>query len=450
MIIVTEAVKGNSGKGVPMFSRSGKQTINQFLSFAAKKKRVIEEPVDEMEMISGIDQEFREIIAREEEIKKQKETEAIQQRNKMKSNSPTKMDKSQGSYSFKVTSRVRHEEAFKNRTNPPDLGKYNINFADSHQRAVKMLNESEANTRPRKRDHEKLNQIDHLCDRLLRSTQHRDNRVEVINSLYRKKQDHYRFNEATMKSQISQLIDDSPKARINRLESTIQDTSFDKLENTGSLSKRSSVNNRKVTISPNKMKTPGRKTNFALDSPEKNSNLRKTISQIKKANSQMKNNASRLSNTLNGSFNLSTESLIRRKYGYKSYALGDEYHIVKNNKNQSLTSAKGLKFNHSVEKRGNFEIIPNISKPFEGHNHVQSINFHRSPDRNLDKKIHFKSTMSKKKKLREILKNRTTKISPFKGTFGSMILSQTEVPEVMKKHVPSFQIGKQTSRKELW
>jgi hypothetical protein len=36
MIIVVESVKGNSGKGVPMYSRTGKQTINQFLAFAAK------------------------------------------------------------------------------------------------------------------------------------------------------------------------------------------------------------------------------------------------------------------------------------------------------------------------------------------------------------------------------------------------------------------------------
>jgi len=38
MIIVTEAIKGNSGKGVPMFSRSGKQTINQFLAFGANSQ----------------------------------------------------------------------------------------------------------------------------------------------------------------------------------------------------------------------------------------------------------------------------------------------------------------------------------------------------------------------------------------------------------------------------
>jgi len=37
MIIVVDNVRGNSGKGVAMFSRTGKQTINQHVAFAAKK-----------------------------------------------------------------------------------------------------------------------------------------------------------------------------------------------------------------------------------------------------------------------------------------------------------------------------------------------------------------------------------------------------------------------------
>jgi hypothetical protein len=36
MLIVVDSVKGNSGKGVPMFSRTGKQTINQFIAFSNK------------------------------------------------------------------------------------------------------------------------------------------------------------------------------------------------------------------------------------------------------------------------------------------------------------------------------------------------------------------------------------------------------------------------------
>ena len=74
MIIVVDSVKGNSGQGVPMYSRAGKSTINQYLVFSDKSEirnyqtndsyDVEDEFYDE-----DVERELKLIYEKEEELK---------------------------------------------------------------------------------------------------------------------------------------------------------------------------------------------------------------------------------------------------------------------------------------------------------------------------------------------------------------------------------------------
>lgn len=74
MIIVVDSVKGNSGRGVPMFSRAGKSTINQYLAFSDKSdtrnyQMVDNSDLDEEFYDEDVERELKVIYAKEEELK---------------------------------------------------------------------------------------------------------------------------------------------------------------------------------------------------------------------------------------------------------------------------------------------------------------------------------------------------------------------------------------------
>lgn len=76
--------------------------------------------------------------------------------------------------------------------------------------------------------------------------------------------------------------------------------------------------------------------------------------------------------TLNEGFNISQGNIEKKKYGYKNYALGKEYHIVKTNKD------------NSCDYKSNFEIIPNYTRS-EGESHIQTTEFEKSTKRRLER-----------------------------------------------------------------
>lgn len=106
---------------------------------------------------------------------------------------------------------------------------------------------------------DKLNQVDHLCNRLMRSTQHRKNRVEMINSLFRKKgRQQYRFSEDTIQKKITEMVSGKKKTS-GRMESTMgEEGSFNRSStiDENRVSKKKVGKKRLVTISPKKFKTP--------------------------------------------------------------------------------------------------------------------------------------------------------------------------------------------------
>ena len=73
-MIVIDSVKGNSGQGVPMFSRAGKSTINQYLAFAPKSdqnfSKVQHEEDKDDSLDDDVNRELQIMLQREEELKK--------------------------------------------------------------------------------------------------------------------------------------------------------------------------------------------------------------------------------------------------------------------------------------------------------------------------------------------------------------------------------------------
>ena len=73
MIIVVDSIRGNSGQGVPMYSRAGKSTINQFLVFANKSEKAgnsNEYTEDENQYYDeNVEKELKILMVKEEEQK---------------------------------------------------------------------------------------------------------------------------------------------------------------------------------------------------------------------------------------------------------------------------------------------------------------------------------------------------------------------------------------------
>ena len=245
---------------------------------------------------------------------------------------------------------------------------------------------------------------DHLCDRLMRSTQNRQNRIEMINSLFRKKVNgNVRFNEATLRRKISEMSGDKLNSSPKRMMTNFDvENSFDRtntLDESGFSSNRNIPKaKRNITISPKKFKTPSKMNKTLGGSPPKTVKLRKTIKHFRK--SDMK---SRLSNTINGSFNLSQKSLQRKShYGYKNYALGSEYHVV------------STKNDKSYDQKGNFEIVPNIvNKLIESH--IPSVEFDKSSAKKLANVSNFHSSMNRRKNIIGNYRMKVSKYGNFKG-----------------------------------
>mmetsp|Transcript_28506 Transcript_28506/g.25235 ORF Transcript_28506/g.25235 Transcript_28506/m.25235 type:complete len:184 (+) Transcript_28506:1-552(+) len=175
-----------------------------------------------------------------------------------------------------------------------------------------------------------------------------------------------------------------------------------------------------------------KKSNYPMEnSPSKTVKMRKTQKNFKR-------DGDKLMNTMNGSFNISQDSIMKvTNYGYKNYALGTKYHIVKTTTNRSC------------DYKGNFEVVPNVPSNDTGE-HIQTIEFDKSPDRHLERSNNFNSSMNRRKKFVHNMRLKMSKYSNFKGGLTSLLSTQTEMPAIMKKHVPTVKIGKLTSREELW
>ena len=99
----------------------------------------------------------------------------------------------------------------------------------------------------------------------------------------------------------------------------------------------------------------------------------------------------------------------KMKYGYKHYALGDEYHIVKTKKN------------NSCDCKGNFEIVPN-HMGIQTEQHIQTREFEKSPQRGLERSSNFRSSLNRKK-INRILKMKISKNSNHKDCKHNLLLT---------------------------
>ncbi|CAI2367812.1 unnamed protein product [Moneuplotes crassus] len=422
-------MKSQGGKWQPMFSRAGKYTVNQYIAFSesAHSKSLELQKRNPNQDEEDQDEFYTDSMRGERKFE-------IKKANKSGSNlyNSSKLSSATlGTSSFKAVSREKRELIFASKTNAPEVGKYKIYEKDNLQ-AIRKFNYNK--TLPRKSKKGVAN-INELCDRLLRGTQNRENRLNIINKIFRKRGHRkYRFDE----DKISKLYgsyfrdtdsDDKPhnksmniRSKGLDLHSSQESPSLEKSHSNNKNSTNDHINIQSYSPFSKKIKMP--RNSSRRNKEEFKINLQKNERPLtnQKFNKTYKNNFSSslkdkqmFFQTMQANSSIDRDSKMsfastsfgfspipnkKAKFSYKNYFLSGSYHLVKNLTKSSCSRESSVEAAYSTENDHNFEIIPNnamLSTTTDSFSkHIPTVNFEKQLSRKLHK---LRSRIKKKKNL---------------------------------------------------
>lgn len=192
------------GKTVHMYSRAGKSTMNQYLAFSDKPKV---RPWSENKVRNWDEEDEEDIESQVIKIlAKEDKDGGFFTANADGDGHAADSAQNYGTFSFKAVSREKHEKVFRNKTITPDHGKYKLNYNLLKQNWPRRVLFYHKTTLPRQKNNEQR-KVDDLCNRLVRVAQNRDTRINLINTIYRKKKiKNYKFTEQRIKDLLTTYI----------------------------------------------------------------------------------------------------------------------------------------------------------------------------------------------------------------------------------------------------